>query len=52
MARLGHVVALRHAFPRATYAALVAPLAAVTGTREARGAADRTGDGPHVRRAR
>jgi len=31
LARLGHVVALRHAFPAATYAALVAPLAAAVG---------------------
>ena len=47
-ARLGHVTALRHAFPAAVFAGLVAPFAAATGTRRA-GAADH---GPDVRRAR
>jgi curved DNA-binding protein CbpA len=47
--RLGHVVALRHAFPAATYAALVAPFASATG---ATGAEDRPEPGPGVRRAR
>ena len=32
-ARLGHVTALRHAFPPAVYAGLVAPFAAATGGR-------------------
>ncbi len=36
LARLGHVVALRHAFPRAAYAALLAPFAAATGANDAR----------------
>ena len=48
-ARLGHVVALRHAFPAETYAALVAPFASATG---ATGAAERSGPGPGVRRTR
>jgi curved DNA-binding protein CbpA len=49
-ARVGHVTALRHAFPPAIYAALVAPWAAATGGGTAVG-----GDGaagPDVRRAR
>ncbi|HEU0244129.1 MAG TPA: J domain-containing protein [Candidatus Limnocylindrales bacterium] len=45
-ARLGHVTALRHAFPPAVYAGLVAPFTAATSAR-ARGAA-----GPEVHRAR
>jgi hypothetical protein len=48
-ARLGHVAALRHAFPAATYASLVAPFASATG---ATGAAERQDPGPGVRRAR
>jgi curved DNA-binding protein CbpA len=47
-ARLGHVVALRHAFPAATYASLVAPFASATG---ATGAGERQDPGPGVRRA-
>jgi len=46
--RQGHVVALRHAFRRATFAALVAPFVAATGG----GDATDTGGGPDVRRAR
>ncbi|HEX5828459.1 MAG TPA: J domain-containing protein [Candidatus Limnocylindrales bacterium] len=46
-ARLGHVTALRHAFPPAVYAGLVAPFDAATGDRHGRGA-----PGPDVRRAR
>jgi curved DNA-binding protein CbpA len=48
-ARLGHVTALRHAFPPTIYAALVAPWTAATG-----GGAGAGGDGtagPDVRRA-
>jgi len=57
-ARLGHVVALRHAFPASTYAALVAPFAAATGAtgatgaKDANGASDQQREGPGVRRAR
>ena len=51
-ARLGHVVALRHAFPAATYATLVAPFASATGATGATGAAGRQEPGPGVRRAR
>jgi curved DNA-binding protein CbpA len=47
--RLGHVVALRHAFPPATYTVLVAPFTTAT---EARGAPERPAAGPGVRRAR
>jgi hypothetical protein len=47
--RLGHVVALRHAYPPATYAALVAPWASVLG--DLPGGAGRA-PGPGVRRAR
>jgi curved DNA-binding protein CbpA len=36
-ARLGHVVALRHAFPRATYESLMAPLSSVVGEAPAAG---------------
>ncbi len=51
-ARVGHVTALRHAFPPAIFAALVAPWTAATG-----GGAGRSHDaagptGPDVRRAR
>jgi curved DNA-binding protein CbpA len=46
-ARLGHVTALRHAFPGPVYAGLVAPFAAATGSSDASRAA-----GPDVRRAR
>jgi hypothetical protein len=46
-ARLGHVTALRHAFPAPVYAGLVAPFAAATGWTHASRAA-----GPDVRRAR
>ncbi len=48
-ARLGHVVALRHAFPAAAYATLIAPFASATG---ATGAAAPQDPGPGVRRAR
>ena len=57
-ARLGHVVALRHAFPASTYAGLVAPFASATGAAGATGAtgaaggSDRQREGPGVRRAR
>lgn len=57
-ARLGHVVALRHAFPASTYAGLVAPFASATGAAGGAGAAGGTGaadrqrEGPGVRRAR
>ena len=50
--RLGHVVALRHAFPAATYAGLVAPFASATGATGATGAEGRPDPGPGVRRAR
>ena len=46
-ARLGHVTALRHAFPAPVYAGLVAPFAAATGSTHSSRA-----DGPDVRRAR
>ncbi|HET7828663.1 MAG TPA: J domain-containing protein [Candidatus Limnocylindrales bacterium] len=46
-ARLGHVTALRHAFPAPVYAGLVAPFVAATGS----SGAGRT-SGPDVRRAR
>jgi hypothetical protein len=36
LARLGHVVALRHAFPRAAYTALLAPFAEATGASDTR----------------
>ena len=48
LARVGHVTALRHAFPAATFAALTAPF--VAATRDS--AAERPADGPGVRRAR
>lgn len=48
-ARLGHVTALRHAFPPAVYAGLVAPFAAATG---ATSVGSRPETGPDVRRAR
>jgi len=62
-ARTGHVTALRHAFPPAIYAALVAPWRAATGggARESGGStgrdagtgrAGRPRSGPEVRRAR
>ncbi len=50
-ARLGHVVSLRHAFPPATYDALVAPFVSATGAAGATGAADGADPGPGVRRA-
>jgi len=50
--RLGRVVALRHAYPAATYAALVAPFATATGATGVTGDADGSGSGPGVRRAR
>jgi DnaJ domain len=56
--RLGYVVALRHAFPAATYAGLVAPFASATGVTGsaggmgAAGAVDPPETGPGVRRAR
>jgi hypothetical protein len=46
-ARLGHVTALRHAFPPPVYAGLVAPFAAATGS-----SATGRAPGPDVRRAR
>jgi curved DNA-binding protein CbpA len=49
-ARVGHVTALRHAFPPAIYAALVAPWTAATG--EGAGAGGGGATGPDVRRAR
>ncbi len=49
-ARNGHVTALRHAFPSAIYAALVAPWAAATGG--GAGASVDGSVGPDVRRAR
>jgi hypothetical protein len=49
-ARNGHVTALRHAFPPAIYAALVAPWTAATGGGAGDGGASPTG--PDVRRAR
>lgn len=48
--RLGHVVALQHAYPPATFAALVAPFVAATGSPV--GTPDPAGAGPGVRRAR
>ena len=59
--RLGYVVALRHAFRAATYAALVAPFGSATGSTGgpgadgaagAAGAGGRPDTGPGVRRAR
>ena len=50
--RLGHVVALRHAFGAGAYATLVAPFAAATGTAAATWASPRSGSGPRIRRAR
>jgi curved DNA-binding protein CbpA len=49
-ARVGHVTALRHAFPPAIFAALVAPWTAATGGGAATGGDGATG--PDVRRAR
>jgi DnaJ-like protein len=49
LGRLGHVVALRHAFPSSTYAALVAPFATATGTTPDDG---RARAAPGVRRSR
>ncbi|MEI7744687.1 MAG: J domain-containing protein [Chloroflexota bacterium] len=48
-ARMGHIVALRHAFTATRYAELVAPWTAVTGT--AAGAGSPPRDGAGVRRA-
>lgn len=48
LGRLGHVVALRHAFPAAAYAALLQPFTVATGGARQAGAAA----GPGVRRAR
>ncbi len=48
LARVGHVTALRHAFPAGTYVSLTAPFVAATRAQ----AAERQGDGPGVRRAR
>ncbi len=48
--RLGHVTALRHAFPAAVFDGLAAPFAAATGSR--RTSAGPGGEGPDVRRAR
>ncbi|HYO42592.1 MAG TPA: J domain-containing protein [Candidatus Limnocylindrales bacterium] len=52
--RTGHVTALRHAFPPAIYAALIAPWTAATGagTGAGPGAAGEGRSGPDVRRAR
>jgi curved DNA-binding protein CbpA len=50
LARHGHIVALRHAFPHAAYAAYTAPFAAATGGGGGAPADDRPG--PDVRRAR
>ncbi len=50
LARQGHVVALRHAFPPAVFAAYTAPFAAATGHGGGVGVDDRPG--PDVRRAR
>jgi len=49
LGRLGHVVALRHAFPSSTYAALVAPFATATGSVADDG---RARAAPGVRRSR
>ena len=46
LGRLGHIMALRHAFPASRYAALVAPWRTATGATAPRH------DGPKVRRAR
>ncbi len=48
--RLGYVVALRHAFPAATYAALIAPFTSAAGVAGVPGASDRPESGPGVRR--
>ena len=48
LARTGHVVALRHAFPAATYALLVEPFSAATGVAPP----DSRQEAPGVRRAR
>ena len=50
-ARIGHVTALRHAFPPAIYAALVAPWTAATGGGPTGGVGTDRGAGPDVRRA-
>ena len=53
LGRAGHVAALRHAFPAATYASLMAPFAAATGGPVARAAnGGRGAEAPGVRRAR
>ena len=49
-ARVGHVTALRHAFPPAIHAALVAPWTAATGG--GAGTGSDAAAGPDVRRAR
>jgi hypothetical protein len=49
-ARLGHVTALRHAFPAAVFSGLVAPFAAATGGKGS--PAGPAAGGPDVRRAR
>ena len=50
-ARIGHVTALRHAFPPAIYAALVAPWTAATGGGPTVGDGTDRSAGPDVRRA-
>ena len=50
-ARIGHVTALRHAFPPAIYAALVAPWTAATGGGPTGGDGTDRSAGPDVRRA-
>jgi hypothetical protein len=51
-ARVGHVTALRHAFPPPIFAALVAPWTAATGGEAPTGGAATGPAGPDVRRAR
>ena len=51
LARLGHVMALRHAFPAAAYAALIAPFAAATGAMGPAAGPTSTTAAPGVRRA-
>ena len=53
LGRAGHIAALRHAFPAATYASLLAPFAAATGGGGAGAASGAPGaESPGVRRAR
>jgi hypothetical protein len=52
LGRVGHLAALRHAFPAATYASFMAPFAAATGGGGTGAAAAGRAEAPGVRRAR